>query len=160
MSFVYSTSVFSESHFFLSSCGCKWSEVADIWDVSAVCGGHHDRPSSQWQEAQVHHQIKEQQLGAQIQRDLPFVSAKPSHSGQIRLMNNSTLNNDAWGIKWDYKIDASLSLFHNYWKRENDDGMRKIAKASIQIKHLMVEKAWQIDVTKWWMDGWMDWFSA
>lgn len=160
MSFVYSTSVFSESHFSLSSCGCKRSEVADIWDVSAVCGGHHDWPSSQRQEAQIYHQIKEQQLGAQIQWDLPFVSAKPSHSGQIRLMNNSTLNNDAWGIKWDYKMDASLSLSQLLKERK----WWWIAKASIQIKHLMVEKAWQIDVTKWWMDRWMDglidWFSG
>lgn len=51
-------------------------EVADVGDVPALRGGLHGRPLPGRQEAQVHHQIQEQQLVGQVQRGLPVVSVK------------------------------------------------------------------------------------
>lgn len=48
--------------------------MADVWHVPTVRGDHHDRASPQRQETQIPDQIQEQQLVAQVQRDLQFVS--------------------------------------------------------------------------------------
>lgn len=50
--------------------------MADLWNVPAVRGGQHDRAPPERQEAQVLHQVQEQQLGPQIQRDIPLVSVR------------------------------------------------------------------------------------
>ena len=46
------------------------------WDVPAVHRGAPDRTPPRRQEAQTLHQIQEQQLVAQVQRNLPFVSKR------------------------------------------------------------------------------------
>jgi len=50
-----------------SSCGSQRPEVANVWHVPSVCGNHHDWAPSEWQEEEVHNQVKEQQLGSQVQ---------------------------------------------------------------------------------------------
>lgn len=61
---------------FFCSCGSQWPEVADIWHVPSICWNHHDWAPPEWQEEEVHNQVKEQQLGSKIQWNVSFVSLK------------------------------------------------------------------------------------
>lgn len=61
-------------------------EVADVGDVPTLRGGRHDRASPQRQETQVPDQVQEQQLVAQVQRELPLVCA--AECLQIRFFNH------------------------------------------------------------------------
>lgn len=55
---------------------CERHEVADIRNVQAFRRGLHGWSLPGRQEAQVHHQIQEQQLDGQVQRGFPVVSMK------------------------------------------------------------------------------------
>lgn len=61
-----------------SSCGSQRPEVANVWHVPSICWNHHDRAPSEWQEEEVHNEVKEQQLGSQIQWNLSLVRVKNS----------------------------------------------------------------------------------
>lgn len=61
-----------------SSCGSQWPEVANVWHVPSIRWNNHDWAPSEWQEEEVHDQVKEQQLGSQIQWNLSLVSVKNS----------------------------------------------------------------------------------
>jgi len=63
-------------HLHPSSHRSQRHEVADVGDVPAFRRRLHGRTLPGRQEAQVHHQVQEQQLVGEVQRGLPVVSLR------------------------------------------------------------------------------------
>lgn len=74
-----------DPHHSLHSHCCERHEVADVGNVPSLCGSLHGGSFPGRQEAQVHHQVQEQQLDRQVQRDFPVVSCKVQTVPPVRL---------------------------------------------------------------------------
>lgn len=73
--FLFRVSNTTTKKFIVFSCRCQWFEVGDcVRYVPAICWNQPDWSAFARQETETFYQIKVQQLVAQIQRNIPFVS--------------------------------------------------------------------------------------